>query len=325
MQRISTNCVIAICLAILLNALLASCGHSRWQDGAVSVWKVTDPDNDVRLTHPEHPDINGGTFELTSFELLESDTHLIARAVFSSPVRAIRNVRLSEDRRGTIYPQTVDIYIDSSPEVGAMEALPDRNIHVTASEAWDQVLVMSSIRELNLPGLIYASHLIARGKTLIGVFEKEGVVSPIRGALVLVTASSPRGTGRIRLASTFKGICTDWNQMRCTLLGSGPPVLDATTTITGKRPVRLTYFGTAERPQPKTVPVVFSRGRLVGAAPVPSNRIEPGHIATIFDDAGVAVATAVVLSIVDDTASLEIIGDAEIENAKAVAFQESDS
>ena len=94
----------------------------------------------------------------------------------------------------------MEIYIDSSPEVGAIEALPDRNIHVTASEAWDQVLVMSSIRELNLPGLIYASHLIARGKTLIGVFEKEGRSLSIL-YVVLVTASSPRGTGRIRLAS----------------------------------------------------------------------------------------------------------------------------
>ena len=284
---------------------------------------MSDPAGDVRLIHPQHPAIGSGTFDLSSFELLETETHIIAKAEFVSPVRIIHNIRLSEDRRASVYPQTVDIYIDSSPEVGDVKTLPDREVYVPANEAWDQVLVMSSIRELHTPGTVYASHLIVRGRTFIGAFPKADINLPIRGALVLVAATSARGDGRIRKASTFKGVCTDWNQDRCTLLGSGPPILDSTSTIDAKQPVPLRYLDGQTRPPAVTYPVVFRRGRLIGVAPVSHDRIKPGMIATVFDKEGQAIATAVVLNLVEDTVSLEVVGDSEVQSAETVAFQET--
>ena len=211
----------------MISAVLGSCGSARSLESATTVWSISDPSGDRRLQHPDHPQIRPGTFDLTQFKLLETETQLIAVATFASVIRPIQNVRLSEDRRATIFPQTIDIYLDTTPGTGSIEALPDRKIHVPANEAWDQVLVMSSIRDLHVGGIIYASHLTASGRTLIGTFDKSELQGTIKGALVLVLASSSMGDGRIRLASTFKGVCTDWNQNRCTLFGAGPPVLDS--------------------------------------------------------------------------------------------------
>lgn len=324
MQRVGQHHV-GLRLAVLLLSLTAySCSSTGLLDGATSVWSISDPQNDGTLRHPGHPQINEGTFDLTAFELWESDTQYIAVATFASVVRPITNVRLSEDRRATIFPQTIDIYLDTASGAGSIETLPDRGVRVPANEGWDQVLVMSSIRDMTDAGVTYTTHLMARGRTLIGVFDKSEVDGPIQGALVLVLASSPRGDGRVRLASRFKGVCTDWNPNRCTLLGSGPPVMDASAPIDDKAPVALTYFGDTPRPEPKTVPIVFTRGRLLGAAPVTSKRIKQGHIATVFSDDGQAVASAIVVSVVDDTASLEIIGDTALEQAASVAFQETE-
>ena len=324
MQRVSTSCFTYGLVAAVVSTILGSCGSSRTLENATTLWSISDPSGDARLRHPDHPQIRPGTFDLTHFELLETETQLIAIVTFAAVIRPIQNVRLSEDRRATIFPQTVDIYLDTTPGAGAVETLPDRNIHIPANEAWDQVLVMSSIRDMHVGGVIYASHLSASGRTLIGTFDKSRLEGTIKGALVLVLASASRGDGRVRLASTFKGVCTDWNPNRCTLLGSGPPILDSTVKITEQGPVALTYFGDAPRPAPKTIPVVFRRGRLIGAAPVTSKRIKQGNFATIFNDKGNAIASAVVVSVVDDTASLEIIGEAAPESATSVAFQESE-
>ena len=143
MRRVGTGARGLWCGPLLACLYLCSCSQTQWLHGATSIWKVSDPAGDVRLIHPQHPAIGSGTFDLSSFELLETETHIIAKAEFVSPVRLIRNIRLSEDRRASVYPQTVDIYVDSSPEVGDVKTLPDREVYVPANEAWDQVLVMS--------------------------------------------------------------------------------------------------------------------------------------------------------------------------------------
>ena len=302
--------------------MLVACGQQAKSVEAAHLWKVSDAAGDLRVTHPPADGIQNGSFDLVSFTLLETATTIIAKAEFAAPVRKLRNIRLSEDRVATIYPQTIDIYVDTTPRTGSIKTLPGREVYVPASHAWERVLVMSSIRDLYEPGVVYPTHLIASGRTLTGTFDKQDIEAPIRGALVLVAATSTRGDGRIRLASPFKGTCTDWNQDRCTLIGAGPPILDSTSDIASGRPTALTYFQKRHTPRPHTTPIVFRRGRLVGAGPVGSDRLKPGHMATILDKQSRAIATAVIVSLVDGTASLEVLGGANVDAAAHVSFEE---
>jgi hypothetical protein len=104
------------------------------------------------------------------------------------------------------------------------------------------------------------------------------------------------------------------------LAGEAPAVIAATSPIDGARPVALSYRDEALRPTPLTTPIVFVRGTLVGAAPVGAGDAVAGAIAALVAADGRALASAVVLNVVGDTATLEVLGGASADGASGVVF-----
>ncbi|MFT7622048.1 MAG: hypothetical protein ACI9WU_001215 [Myxococcota bacterium] len=292
-------------------AVLAGCGASERFVPHTTLLSLDDARGDTRLEHPALDGVAAGTFDLTHFALGQNDRFLIVTARFASRVTALRGVRLGDDRVADVFPQTVDVYLDTGSGKGAIAALPDRGFHVPSSQAWDTVLVLSSIRELREDNVVYPVHLIARGKELIGVFRRGEVVGEIQGVLPVVLATSPRGNGRVRLAhKTWRGDCQTWNEDLCTLRGAQPPILDSLQNrVTGGQPLALAYLS-GTQPPAERIPVVFGRGELITAAPVKADRVRAGGLATVLDKTGTALATAVVVSVVGDTASLKLLGGA---------------
>ncbi|MCA9515856.1 MAG: hypothetical protein KC635_13010 [Myxococcales bacterium] len=286
----------------------------------VIVADLPDPDDDVRLEHPPANGIVDGTFDLERVTLARRGDDVIVTATFRAPLRRRAETRLAEDHAVASFPMTVDVYLDLLPGAGHVEALPGRRFQVPASEAWDRVLVLSSLDDLVETDLVHAEHLSGRGRDLVGIFPAS-VLPPSGplGVLAVVLATSPTGTGRVREVTTGLGDCTVWDDERCTLRGKGPPVLDATSDVLPARPLALTYADGA-RPKPEASPVVFSRGPLVGVAPVPEGQTSVGQLATILDAAGDPLATAIVVSIVGDTVSLEVVGKEPIEGAAGAVF-----
>lgn len=309
------NIVHALGLALGLAALGGCAGGPT-----VVVTDLSDPSGDVRLEHPPASGIVDGTFDLERLVLARRGDDVIVTATFRAPVRRRMATRLAEDHPVAAFPQTVDVYLDLLPGAGRVEALPGRRFQVPASEAWDRVLVLSSLDDLSDNDLVQAQHLSARGRDLVGIFP--GSVLPPSGplgVLAVVLATSPTGTGRVREVTTGLGDCTVWDDERCTLRGTGPPVLDATTDVVRARPIALTYAEGA-RPKPALTPVVFSRGALVGVAPVPPGQVSVGQLATLLDGADEPLATAIVVSVVGDTVSLEVIGKEPVEGAASAVF-----
>lgn len=291
--------------ACLLAAALTTLGCASAP--AEVIFDLEDPSGDVRLTHPPQQGIQDGTFDLDRATLVRRGDRLIAELTFGAPVRVMRGVRLSEDRVRDVWPQSVDIYLDTLADAGAVETLPGRDFHVPAAEAWDRVLAISAIDDLTAPGLVRPLHVVTRGRQIVATFDARDVHRQIRGGLVVVLAASARGTGRVRPVRPALGDCHVWDDDRCTLTGTGPPVLDSTSQVVAGRPVALTY-AEGERPRPRPIPVVFHQGELVSASPVVGAQLVEGALATVVDAAGEALATAVVLSVVGDVASLRLVG-----------------
>jgi hypothetical protein len=67
----------------------------------------------------------------------------------------------------------------------------------------------------------------------------------------------------------------------------------------------------------------MKRPPVLAAAPVVADRVKPGQIATVVDKDGRALATAVVVSVVGDLATLEVLKGASVEEAAAVTFGET--
>lgn len=298
-------------------ALLGACASGR---GEV-VFDLSDPAGDVRLEHPRHPGVGQGTFDLERVTLRRAGTQWVLEASFAEPVRALTDVRLGQDFAEPIWPQTIDVYLDVTPGRGHVEALAGRGVRVSAAEAWDRALVVSSIADLDADDVVFAQTIVARGRTLVATFAGDAVPAGVRGALVLILATSPSGDGRVRPVAPG-GVCHVWDDQRCTLAGAGPPILDASAPIEAPRPVALSYRE-GSRPDPVKVPVVFVRGRLVGAAPVGAGDAAKGHLATLYDAAGQPIASAVVLDRVGDTVTLEVVGEVGVEGAREVVFTDA--
>lgn len=280
--------------------------------------------NDVRLAHPDAPGIDRGTFDLEHLRLARDGEGWRLEATFRSPVRTLPEARAARDRVVEMLPQTIDVYLDLDPAKGQLAALPGRGFRVAAQEAWDRVLVVSSVPDLAERGVVYPSRVFAQGKKLVALFPGDAIPeAAVRGALAVVLATSTRQEGRVRRVA-HGGDCRVWDDERCTLEGGdadGPPVLDALASdVYRDRPIALTYLR-GERPTPEGVPVVFVRGTLVTAAPVPAGEVSKGRLATVIDGAGRSLATAVVLTVVGDTASLELVGEVgNMDGAQRVVF-----
>lgn len=267
-----------------------------------------DPRGDVRLEHPEHPGLERHTFDLTRVELSHRGRELTVEATFAAPVREL-DYRAARDRAVVMVPMTLDVYLDIAPG-GRVEGLPGRGIRFPASEGWERVLVVSGLPDLSEDGLIHAQRVSIAGRTLKAVFALDLPVTVATGVQVVVLATSMSGDGRVRAVGKH-GECRVWDDFRCVLVGEDPPVLDALGEVSRGAPLAMSYDQAVERPQVARTPVVFVRGKLIGAAPV-GPEVTVGQLATLYDGAGVAKATAVVLSVVGDTASLEVVsGEAD--------------
>ncbi|MCC6620490.1 MAG: hypothetical protein IT385_04505 [Deltaproteobacteria bacterium] len=306
---------------------LAACGSAGagglGTEGGSWSWAVADPIGDVRLEHPAQPGIERGTFDLERVSLaLDGDAWRL-EATFASPVPTLTEVRAARDRVVTMVPMTIDVYLDTTPDAGRVEALEGRGFRVSAAEAWDRALVVTSVPDLSDDDVVHARTVTARGRRLVATFPRAAVPGAIRGALVVVLATSPSGDGRVRQVGRG-GECRVWDDVRCTLGGEDPPVLDALAVDVARgRPLALVYRDGA-RPVSRTTPVVFQRGQLFGAAPVDEDEVAKGRLATLLDADGKPLGTAIVVSVVGDTASLELVSPAEVEGATAVVFAARD-
>ncbi len=278
---------------------------------------LADPEGDVRLVHPDAADIRAGTFDLERFTLWREGDEVVAEVTFAAPVRRLRDVRLAEDLAVDLWPQTVDVYLDSVPGAGHIAALPGRGFDVPAAEAWDWVLVISSLRDNDGGDVLRPTHVVSSGHTLRASFHARDIPPHIAGVLVAVMATSTTGEGRVRQVAPSGGDCHVWDDARCHLVGAGPPVLDATEEVVPARPVPLAY-PSGDRPRPTGIPVAFAQGALLTASPVRDGELAAGQLVTVVDAAGVAIGTATVLSVAGDAASLRLTAGEASQGASAV-------
>ncbi|MFT5431463.1 MAG: hypothetical protein ACI9OJ_002159 [Myxococcota bacterium] len=273
------------------------------------VFAVDDPASDTRLTHPPAPSVTRATFDLRRLTVERTPERVQVTATFGSKVRALGPVPDDADRNRKRFLPTVDIYIDAEPNAGHVMGLPGRDFVVPATQAWDRALVLADLPRPLHPDAWTAEHLTARGRRLVGHFPPDAVPETARGFLVVVTATALSTDGWVRAVSMFKGDCSTWDDNRCTLIGSGPPIMDSTDPAGGGT-LALSY-GDAP-PPPKSVdnnrvPVVFHRGPMVTVAPVQPG-IKAGDLATLFNGANEPLGTAVVDSVLNDAATLKVVG-----------------
>ncbi len=281
---------------------------------------ATDPRGDVRLDHPPRSGISDRTFDLEALTLARrADGRWELTATFAEPLRPLTAERRSEDQVVDLLPQTLDLYLDTTADAGHVGALEGRGFDVPAAEAWDRALVVSSLDGLRHDDLRRPQQTIVRGRRLVAVFDADAITPPIRGYLAVVLATSPRGQGWVRRVTPGPGNCHAWDDARCTVAGEGPAVFDATSQVAPGRPIQLTY-AEGERPAPAIVPVVFTRGALLGAAPVSAGDVREGQPATVVDADGRPLASAIVIAVVGDTASLKRVGEADLDGAAGVVL-----
>ena len=310
----AANWVAAICrVAATCTAVVALLGCAP----RTLVYSVEDPTGDVRLAHPEAPSISRGTFDLIRLNVFQTPRNVVVEATFAAPIQPVEigMVDPHANRRRTRYAQTVDVYLDLQPG-GEVEALRGRGFTVPAFEAWDTVLVVSTFERSVHPKAVIASHVSHYGRTLRAVFPKDALAGPPRGVLVAVLATSVSGEGGVRSVGTLPGECQTWDEVRCTLVGTGPAVLDATQSVEGG--VISLAYAEAARPKAVHVPVVFSRGPLVTAAPIPLGVVE-GSPATVYGAAGQPLGVAVVQMVTGDTATLRVVGE-DLTGPASVSF-----
>lgn len=288
--------------------------------GGETILDVDDPTGDVRLTLAPGA-VTAAAFDLEHVSLVRTAQGLELTATFAEPIATLGDVRAARDRVVSVIPQTIDVYVDTTADGrGHSKALPGRDFRVPASQGWERVLVVSSLDDLSDDDVVHPLRLTVRGRRLTALFPKDALPGPVKGALVVVLATSTASEGRVRAIARGTGDCQVWDDARCTLSGDGPPILDAagSAKIAPGVPLELTY-SPGMKPEPEGVKIVFARGPLVGVAPVTAD-VAKGRLATLVDGGGAPLGTAVVLSVVGDTATLEVIGGASGEGAASVVF-----
>lgn len=317
-----------LALAPLCGTGCASSGARPLEAGVVAVdvlpLDAVDPIGDTRLAHPTHAQVTTAHFDLERVTLAPSAEGWRLEATFAKPIPTLKEVRAARDRVVEIVPQTIDVYLDLG-DGGHVDALPGRGFRFPSTEAWDRVLVATSMPDTSFDDAVYAKRVTAQGRRLVAVFPRDAIpASGVRGVLVVVLATAPEGEGRVRGVTSSGSDCQVWDEQRCQLIGEGSAIVDALSVdVIGQRPVAMLY-PEGQRPRADGIPVVFSRAALLGAAPVDARDVAKGDLATVFDRAGVALGTAIVLDVVGDTASMEIVGKGALEAASSVVFVPKD-
>ena len=291
---------------------MSGCSHSISED----VLRVEDPVGDVRLKHPAAPGLERGAFDLRSLHIVRDVDRVLVKVTFDAPVRQQSFGDVPEST-SPVFLQTVDVYLDTRAGQGDVEALAGRGFHVPAPQAWDRVLVLAHGARPQHEGRMSAQTLYAQGRTLVGVFPSDAVPPGTRGFLAVVAATSTGHDGGIRPVTEQLGDCESWDSLRCTLTGSGPAILDATSPVDSS--MLALIYPSGEVPEGTPVPVVFQRGRLLMCAPVPDS-ILAGALGTVTNEVGTPLGMVVVRSVTDGVASTEWLSEEERTGAQFVAF-----
>lgn len=282
------------------------------------LWRGEDSAADVRLAHPAAPEVQPGTFDLVEVELRARGDEVEVIARFRAPVRPL--TPLPEDAPpGAWFLPTVDVYLDLLPDQGHLDTPEGRHVTFPVDQGWERALVLTGAPMDLGPDVAVAMHLTAHGRELRGRFPRSAAPGAPRGVAVLVLATAPGADGAVRPVGVLKGDCSTWDASRCTLRGDGPPVLDAIGELAGELllPLRVGEAPAAAPAQdPVTdllVPVVFQREAVVTVAPIPETeraRYDVGALVTLLDEARAPTGSAVVVSRLDDAATLQRLGTA---------------
>ncbi len=297
--------------------MVTSCATSRER-----LWALDDPTGDVRLAHPTAPGVGPGTFDLERVEIWRRGGRVEVEVTFAAPVRRLEPQPEDVDQRLPWFLPTVDVYLDTEQARGSVPALPGRHFYVPATHAYDRVLVLGA-HDTRLPiDAFRALHLVAHGRVMRATFPAGAIDGEVLGGAAVVLATAFRGEGEVRQVGVLKGDCATWDEARCTLNGSGPPVLDATGTFQGDV-LPLSYVGKAPAVVAGRAAVAFLKESLVTVAPLDAAlgaALRSGTIATLLDANDRAIATAVVDTVVPGAATLRIIGELPDAVATTVVF-----
>jgi len=119
------------------------------------LFKLTDPIGDDygpgRYVYPTNPVFKVGIFDLTGFEVYESDSDVIFKVYFKNWFTSPPDLQISPNKnlkdmfRTNLFLQNIDIYIDKDHKLnsGITSAIPGRNIKVSPESAWEAAIFVS--------------------------------------------------------------------------------------------------------------------------------------------------------------------------------------
>jgi len=119
------------------------------------LFKLTDPTGDDHgsgsYVYPKNPVFKEGSFDLTGFEVYESDSDLIFKIYFKNRFLFPPDLQLSNNKnlkdlfKTNLFLQNIDIYIDKDHKYnsGIVDLIPGRNAKVLPDCAWEGAILIS--------------------------------------------------------------------------------------------------------------------------------------------------------------------------------------
>lgn len=170
-------------------------------------------------SYPLDARLPSGSLDITSLQLSPKGDDLEVRACFRVRPRRVEGVHVSRYESQNLFPEVVDIYLDTTPGEGLEEALPGRAVRMEPTFAWDRVLVLMErapvfrtwlghvAPEMNRRLVTQRSLTVTR-RCLVGrmALALTGRPQPGWGVLAVVTGARFYPTFRIgdRLAGSYR-------------------------------------------------------------------------------------------------------------------------
>jgi len=119
------------------------------------LFKLTDPAGDDygpgRYVYPKNPVFKEGSFDLTGFEVYESESDIIFKVYFKNWFTSPPDLQISPSKnlkdlfRTNLFLQNIDVYIDKDHKLnsGLTNAIPGRNIKISPESAWETAIFVS--------------------------------------------------------------------------------------------------------------------------------------------------------------------------------------
>jgi hypothetical protein len=103
--------------------------------------------------YPAHRLFPPGSFDLRGLRLAHTPTGWLLQVEFDKPVHT-ETVSFGPDRRQTIFPQVVDVYLRFDPaQQEETRALPGRAVAFQAGSGWQRAVVLSATPQITRQGL----------------------------------------------------------------------------------------------------------------------------------------------------------------------------